>query len=918
MMSHHLCVVRVSLFQYIEKTAQYDDFGEVGCTIIGSNDADPAFKLGCYNAQNEYVCTSTIGPSNEAGANVALQGSYISFKDDAARKTWSLQFNDEEEAIAFCGSVAVAMYGAAGQPTESLLVCDVAKGSPGKVALAGSLAKVRFSSWVVQRDSKSGLPALGSQLEHGLLSVQVPTNHLATTPAMEGFEGMLVGMREQGCRFVVVPRAAHRGRSPRVDRCFFVEMVRIRTQVDEDENDGAATWRGSGSLAVAGSRRAAPAPSAAALAASPGFDREQFMLVDRLRDNVFTLTEQLREARQQLQTFGADVRAHEQRRQPKSLLNAQIEYSTHRLLVEADEQRDRLSERDEALARLQERNAQLRHSLEKYQDASRVLSEDKVSSLTALDEEKLELDRQILQAQTHLNRLSTEVEDTLRHINSVKRLLDQSTSDLKKDKGELQVSLVSFQTSASRLAAVKESLHEEAERCTLLESRAGLLGMELQTLQDDMAGKNRAIEECRRRSESDVLHYEQLLEDERHKAAEELRGVRQGLLEELAARGRRYQEERQRIAQEAYDRGRVQGLDDGAAEVQLAADLKAREMTLLVQRNNAEAAAMEGRVRVAKEEKAADQRRMRMEKEAAEGRVADEGRPIAALEQETATLTLKRDLVTARTFDALDEAIQTVRKGKISQHQLLRIIAAVQAGDTDVDFSLGVREELENDRRQAQEKSEVEAWVRAAVYNQQVQLPPLRQCCAAAPPPRPGEDERTGNDDFMRLNDILRIREINRAARYPEPVTVPSLPAMPVVASPHVAVAEAAAAQTRTVAATPGFIARNPFQQLAPPQPHVAPAAAAVPPPQQLVIQPQPQWQVQPPSPAQQPQPQFQSPPPQFQSPQLQLRPLQPQPQLPQPPLQAQNTVAAGPRVSFPAPHIRPLSDYAPPPSLNH
>lgn len=925
MTTHHLCVVRGVLFRYDGKTGKYDELGEVGCTIVGASEADQAtYKLGCYNEQNEYVCTATIGPSNEAGANVALQGNYVSFRDEAGT-TWSLQFDSEEEAVTFCGSVAVAMYGAAGQPQDSILVCDVDRGVAAKIALPGSLAKVRFTAWVLQSDPKHRVPTLGSQLDGTdtkPLTVNVPANHLCVDSDMKGFEGLLVGMHERACRFVVVPKALQRGAGPKVSMCFFVEVVGVRSAAPGDgtEKSGSA-----GALTIAPARPSLPHTTAHTTQHRPaqpltsdlavtrysgpaGFDKDQFLLVDRLRDQVFTLTEQLREARQQLQAFSADVRSYEQRRKPKSLLNAQIEYSVHKLLSDVEEQRERLTQREETLARMEEKNTQLQRTLERLQQSSNLLHEENKSSATAADEEKLELDRQILQAQTHLNRLLTEVEDTVRNVDVVKRLLHQTESDIKAGKQELQVSLVSFQTNESRLATTKDSLREETERCTMLESKVGLLSTELQTLQDDIQMKNNVIEECRRKTESDVLHYEQLLEVERQKASDELRGMRQELLTELSARDRRYQEERQRAAQEAYDRGRSQGVDEGATEAMLVADMKARELTLALQRHTAETKAMESRIRVAKEERTVDERRLGAEMEVAEEKLSEERRQIAALEKEIESLTQKYNSVTDKVFEAVERYIEAAKGKHISQRMLLRIIAAVQAGETDADFSFQAREEMEDNRQKQQEQVEVEAWVRAVVYNQPASMPPLRPGSAVV-------DnvvgvlggERTviddSDDQFLKIGDILRIREPIRkhpppptsAALFPHPVSQTNPSPQQVVAAPPPPPPPPPPPQTpQTQSPQLLFVARNPFQQ-----------------PSQLPPQPQAVAGPGGPAPIVNPShgPQVQSPP--------TYAPLSPQTQQ-----QPSPAVTAPLHAAFPPPHPPPpsvglLHDCGPPPSLN-
>ncbi|KAH9579939.1 hypothetical protein LSM04_004612 [Trypanosoma melophagium] len=220
--TQHTCVVRVNLFLFLDETAQYQEYGSVGCAIIGTLSDPPFYKMGCYNEKNEYVCTSGITTNNKAGANLALQdGGYVSFKDEKG-KNWSMQFETVDAAIEFCAHASVAMYGASGYSNQSILACDVTSGKRDRIVFANDIVKLRYQSWVVQCEAhQKKLPILGSKLDGNLtdekpFTMSVPANHMGVTPVMKGFEGMIIGMGEEGTRLIVIPLGAKRGGGPQV------------------------------------------------------------------------------------------------------------------------------------------------------------------------------------------------------------------------------------------------------------------------------------------------------------------------------------------------------------------------------------------------------------------------------------------------------------------------------------------------------------------------------------------------------------------------------------------------------------------------------------------------------------------------------------------------------------------------------
>lgn len=713
----HVCLFRVSLFLFNSSSTKYEEYGSVGCTVVGHSQ-DSRYKIGCYNEKSEYICTANITPNNESGTLLSVEGPYVSFKDDTG-KIWSLQFESTETAVEFCSNVAIAMYRTAGAPKDSLLVCDVAKGTPQKTVFFGHRVKVLFQCWVVNNPKGSSLISLGSALydaDATSVVVTVPPNHLGVTERMFGFEGMLIGMNEGGRRLVVIPQSMKRGHGPSVDVCFYVQVVKLLAENSCDEGDckNEDDRRLGQQCRIEGSPRTSV----------EGFSRDQFLLVDRLRDQVFSLTEQLRNARDQINCLSRNVRSHEHQRSAVGLANAQIEYTIRKMIDDSEKQRGLLVEKKKKIEALKDTNNVLAERLEKLLNTTRLLSDEKANSISNKSEEKLELDRQVLQVQSHLNMLQTEQEDILRHIASVKKLINTNSRDIKIEQNQLQVSLVSFRTNESKLSALQKSHQEELERCKILDGMTNTQRCEVQRLQSDMHSAEEQLASCCRKMESDSLYFSRILDEDRDKAASELREIQDELVADLAALKGRYQEERHRAVEAAFERGRRQGMMQGRSDTFTEGDLRAQELFLTTQRCRAETEVIEVRLRAAKEERDIDTRSMETEISLMAEKAAALNEEVGLTEAKVHASEVKCDSLIRKMNSRLEMLLSAV-PGEVTQRTLLDVIDAVEFG-RDVDCSSAQREAQLEKQRIAAELGSVVAWVRATLYNQSGICPPLR------------------------------------------------------------------------------------------------------------------------------------------------------------------------------------------------
>ncbi|CAM40473.1 conserved hypothetical protein [Leishmania braziliensis MHOM/BR/75/M2904] len=735
------CVVNAVLYSFSESAGTYDEYGPVSCALIGSKANDITFKLACYR-DNKYICTATVLPSNDAGAHIARDGAYITFRDEKSHY-WSLQFAAEDAAIEFCAQVVVAMFGSAGEPTDSILSCDVVKGKENKQIFVGNLVKAFYRAWVVQsNDSSDGLPRLGSLLEkesEDVVKFTAPASHQCVTSTMRGFEGLTVGMREGGQRLIVVPVRAKRGRGPNVNMCFYVEIVRRKDQQSSlryqshrgaNEKSQLLLTEGDGGIATGSLAQPLGAYSGfvdghSATVAS-GFSKEQFLLVDRLRDQVFTLTEQLRDTRRELDSLCADLKRQERHSGTRSLTSAQIEYSIEHLLAESEAKKNALEDKRAVIGETESRNRELESRLAKFLQTTKILGEEAKAALDDSAGERIELDRQLADTQASIVRLDGEVGDLSRHLHALNNVLRANDVRLKEERVRLNVSVNDHEVNEEKLRTLQENYSEEVARRKLLESKLVSLQEELRRFQDDVQLKESLTQQIRAKTESDSVHYAQLIQQEREQAAIELRQLKQDLIEELASRDRQYGEAKERVAAEAYEQGMAQGVEEGLADAANEGDAIAHDMAVNAQRCKAESAALQVRAQANWAASEADERNFTSQIESLQASLTGALHDINILSTQLEAAQEEHAVKVGGVYQRLSRLIHFCGAAPISQPCLEAMMRAAESGAEFDPFSFQKLEAAKEAQLARDERVAVAAWVRASVYNEPTRMPPLR------------------------------------------------------------------------------------------------------------------------------------------------------------------------------------------------
>jgi hypothetical protein len=796
----HVAEVRLYLY---DGQSDYNDMGEVGCALVVTQGTPPTFRLGCYRG-DDYLCTAEVSPSNDTGLNLALQGQgYVSFRDDQAR-LWSMHFAVEEEAYTLAAHVAAAMYGAANMPDNRIICCDVTQGKRERSIYGGDRVKVRYSSWVLSREGgmpNLGSRLESNEHDDKPYAFDVPMNHNSVGREMQGFEGMVVGMAEESRRLIVVPQAAKRGRGPAVHTVYMMYVVKKKEgNFDGDDRDNKSQQRSNNSNqhhgndghrdpmsmdrgALSPQQQMMPQPQQQQIALSPypvvpaqpivaapvepapqqrqvvvqqtpveqppaampapppaGFNYEQMETLERLREQVGQLMVTIRDSTGHVDMFSHDFRTHDRKTKPPTLIAAQMDHSLRTLIEQTDELKADLAKRDESLNSLEERNKQLQAKADRFAKTAQQLTEERKATVANSGETKIDLDQQMLSSQAKLTRVLADREDVGRHLATVKRLLEISDKDTREAKQQLQVAEVQLSTNEAKLASVDESLQEERARRKLLEAKVVTLGDEIRTIMDEFRAKDGQIDDRRRQMNAAKLHWQQMMDDERAQAASELREMRQELIDELAVRDRRYQEERARVAKEAFERGRHQGIEDGEKEELLDGDMKMQALQFDSQRHRSELETVRIMLRQVHEQAASDRRRLEAQIAALTRVVDDLDAQNGNMETELHSLEAAKETVAAAAYDDAKGTLSKLTR-PVGKKDLLTLIHCMRVKqEPDWGFE-SVRAE-EEAAVVDQEQREVVAWVRrcltAAAGDSSVnahELPPSLRLLAPQEPP---------------------------------------------------------------------------------------------------------------------------------------------------------------------------------------
>eukprot|EP01059_Diplonema_ambulator_P000890 TRINITY_DN106_c1_g1_i1.p1 TRINITY_DN106_c1_g1~~TRINITY_DN106_c1_g1_i1.p1 ORF type:complete len:1093 (+),score=476.10 TRINITY_DN106_c1_g1_i1:128-3406(+) len=606
----------VSLFQYNTATQSYEGRGQVGAAITGDGSV---YKLVCYENQQSYICTATIGSNNDTlKFQLKQTENYAGFRDDNGQQ-WSLYFSEENNALMFAMHVVLAIYGGAGMPTHAITSIDLSEISGDTVDVNDSVG-VKFNAYYV--GSEKGRPTLSYQFDSNIQSkhtyrFQIPTSNTNLTPDCKGFEGAVCGMCQGSRRCLVIPAACRRGTTaggagtvivivdvrkvkkednpPQNQMQMQMQMQQSQPhmqsmqagnfhdfQQQQKQQQPVAMLTMSGQMQPmqlpvaqpvvqqAAPMQAAPAPAPTpAPAAAAGLTIEQLRTVNDTAQNVTTLITNVSEISQKVDLLTADFKMAQKQQKPTTLTAAQLQHSVTAMLDENKQLKDEVKAKDDMIKTLEQRCLDLEKKVDKFAQSAHSLMEEKKSAATSASDVRLEMDRRVLKLQEELQRANSERDDSQRHLATVKKLLEISEDEIRKLKGENEITKVQTENTRMKISHTEDSLKSEKDSRRLAEERILQLSSELSEARDTLQRKEAALNEKTRKIESDRVHFNNLIEEERSHAEKEMTSMRDEMLVDLQSREKRFMQEKERAAEDAYSRGLDQGKDEGLAEARM-------------------------------------------------------------------------------------------------------------------------------------------------------------------------------------------------------------------------------------------------------------------------------------------------------------------------------------------------------------
>jgi hypothetical protein len=618
-----VCAIPVELFSISDGGASTSK-GACVCAVVVLPSRPPKYSLVCYNAQQVTFCVARM--SWVDGRNTSLQlvvapSGHVSFCDDTNQR-WSLFFDAAAQLTRFVACVGVAFYALYGAPVTSVFAQDLSLPSSSLPLAADDRASVSFTGFELRE--KDGVCSVGAvrQQRDGHDSAAAPYVFQPKLSTVElnqgcfGFEGNVIGMREDDRRVFVVPagyttRVADSLTSVAAEGAVYVvQLLRVEHVDDKDdavnrkgkaaqkENTGAAASAAVGAappavyaetadpasidssrvraLTVVSTSNAVAAPhdvptavSAVPAFLSPGgIPSEHMSVLRKVELGVNAAVTSARDVRDVAAIFSQEWHRYVERPKPSVLSNKALLEQIQRVVEEEETAQTHLDECDRLLQVLDARNKELQQRIDLATVESQKLLEEKHSSSTRAMDARLEKDRQLVRLKDSLLLKKQEREDLQRHINALQRALDVSNEELRQVQGKCDVHLVEVNSMAERLAAMQETLSEERHRNAALTTKTAATEESLKKAQVQQRLAEGQLTTARGLAEKERLRYVQIMEEERHHRAQDSELLRQDILHELDARDRQYQVDRRRIAEEEFSRG----LRDGKAEGRQAAE----------------------------------------------------------------------------------------------------------------------------------------------------------------------------------------------------------------------------------------------------------------------------------------------------------------------------------------------------------
>ena len=755
-----LIVTPVALFA--TQGGKTEEKGNCACAIVGSTTNPPRFNLVCYNEQRVTHCSASITSSNEQSIRFQMQtAEYANFCDNSGN-TWSMMFLRSSDVDLFCANLGAACFAAAAKPSHNATLCDLSHPNQRKKkALAlGDRCKVRFSAFDLDKgETPAAIPRIlrllgtNGDILYNFAAVQSAYSIL---PDGKGFESSVAGMSEDTKRVVVLPSSVPRSCGNPYGSASIVFVITLQRILAEDvpvistvsdpstphtngeSNSGALVpvqlelANVSPASGRSSSRKEGVAPGSAMdpTYTGAGIPSEHMAIVQKVAASINTTMTQIRDLEDKVVAFNEDWKQTVNRPKPSLLTPQALEQQVKHLIMENERFKDEISRRDELIRSIEERNRDLQKRMDKAAQIAQNLLDEKQATVSSTGDLRLEQDRQIMKLQEQITKTSTERDDIARHLETVKKMLDMSDSDLRDVKGRHEVFQVQLQALQNKLDAAEDQLGEERSRRKALEAKAAAVNEEIRQTIADVHMKSAQCQDLARKAESDRLHHAQLMEDERQRRAMETQQLRSEILNELQLREEKFQADRARVMEDHTARGTDEGREIGKQNAAIDVESKVQELTLDAQRAKTELDAYKTQVRESQEEAMNENRRLEAVVSTLKNSADAETRRKAQTEFKLQTMRTKVKSAEDSLFLQATNCAHRLRR-PIPAENLMMLLHSIKAGENpDFSFQAQHHEEeakLAHDRRMQWIAEELESQylARQSSLFHQTYMPPL-------------------------------------------------------------------------------------------------------------------------------------------------------------------------------------------------
>ncbi|KAL4218675.1 FK506-binding protein 15 [Mactra antiquata] len=213
--------IAVHAYKYVD--GKYASQGKLGAAILANHGASE-YSILMYVSQQQKVTTAKI---TSAFSYTCQANNYANFYDDT-RQSWSVLFDNEQNAIDFAKHICLAKALSTGPTPTCLVPQDLVAGDGGQLE-TGDSVEVKYTGWLLTNNT------FGQVFDSNAKADKLFRFKLGAGKVIKGWDTGVVGMKKGGKRFMVVPSSLAYGSQGMANRIpanatllFEIEVVRVK------------------------------------------------------------------------------------------------------------------------------------------------------------------------------------------------------------------------------------------------------------------------------------------------------------------------------------------------------------------------------------------------------------------------------------------------------------------------------------------------------------------------------------------------------------------------------------------------------------------------------------------------------------------------------------------------------------------